>query len=203
MKKLTKVLLAASTALAATSSVAFVDTVSPIVGVDYHHVWMKDANQYSGYLPKSYPGATAYLGARICECLGIELGQDWSTKKTKSGTDSTRVNFKEQVQRRATHLDLIGYLPIADCIELMGGLGVGYVYPKFHETYGGTSYTYKPKATVARVRVGGNYMLSECIGARALLGWESTSSVHFSYAGTKYKPFKDSVTAALGLFYKF
>lgn len=234
MKKLTKGLLAAATVMAATSATAFVDTLCPIIGVDYQQVWMKGKDfgnvKFSNALPKSYPGASVYVGSRFCEYLGLELGWDWAAKKTKNFTgadlaiDNTPANAaargasaKSSVKRQGTHLDLLTYVPVADCFELMFGAGIGYVTAKTELTSNNSdlvrlasSYvgkTHKAKSMVGRIRLGGNYMFNECIGARALLGWESTNNLRASTAaggtGIKFYPYKDSLTAALGLFYKF
>lgn len=223
MKKLTKSLLATGALLAATSAAAFVDTMCPVVGVDYQHVWMKEKNgeanpvNNSGFLPKSYPGASVYVGTRFYEYLGAELGYDWAAKKTKNVSFGNvagvgnNISTNTSVKRQGGHFDLLTYVPVADCFELMFGAGIGYITAKTQITVtsstagAGSSQNVKPKGAVGRIRLGGNYMFNECMGLRALLGWEGTSSLKTTVSGITHKsyPFQDSVTAAVGLFYKF
>jgi hypothetical protein len=214
--------------IAATSAnAALIDDMSPLAGIDYQQIWMQGKGDWNNLFPKSFPGATAYVGARFCECLGVELGYDWGAKESKNftlpagssffgQTVTTAVTGTARVRRQGGHLDLIGYLPIVDCIELMGVIGVGYVYPKVSISTSGVtpldsglqSVATKGK-TVARIRLGGNYMFTECIGVRALVGWESTSSLrlkgnnNFSISNLNNKGWRGSTTVATGVFVKF
>lgn len=232
MKYIVRSLIAAGALAAAGAANAdFLDDLSPIIGVDYYHAWMKGKNNFSSVVPKSYPGATFYLGTKFHECFGVELGFDWSAKKSKNFTfavpatstvGATTITGKNTVRRSQIHLDLIGYLPIVDdCFELFGTIGYGWFKPKFHEEFtqrlnvasstqaagtvirSGTFSRSKGKS-IFRLGVGAMYMVTDCIGLRAKLGWETTSSVRYTgINGTHFKPFKDTGTLAVGAFVKF
>lgn len=213
--------------VATSANAALIDDMCPLVGIDYQQVWMQGKGDWNKLFPKPFPGATAYIGARFGECLGLELGYDWGAKVSKNftlpagssffgRTVTTTVTGTARVRRQGGHFDVIGYLPVVDCIELMGVLGVGYIYPKVNISTNGTTNVdsgLQSVATrgkvVARIRLGGNYMFTECIGIRALVGWESTSSLRvkgnnsFSTLNFNGKGWKGSTTVAAGAFVKF
>ena len=60
---------------------------------------------------------------------------------------------------------------------------------------------------MGRLRFGGSYMISPCIGLRALFGWEGFESLRVKtnsvVTGISNKGFKSAFTAAGGVFVKF
>lgn len=201
----------------------------PVLGADYYQVWMKAKNDWASVFPKSYPGGTVYVGTKFHDCFGVELGYDWSSQKTKGfalgstflGTAVPTGGLTGQVKVRRTggHLDLVGYLPVCECLDLTGSIGFGWVQPKIsitlnqnagNSTMGSALVSVSGKSRgVFRVGVGVNYMVTDMVGLRAKLGWESTSGLRingnqaFSNFGFTQKAFKGSATLSLGGFVKF
>lgn len=200
---------------ASNANAGMIDDVCPVVGIDYQHVWQKGKGTFGPFLPKSYPGFSAYIGTRWAENWGLELGFDHAGKKLRNALVSVggvSQTVGTSVRRIGGHVDLAGYLPVADCLELMGTLGVGWVRAKTHvsskitSTGAAVSSANVPVKTkaVPRVRLGFNYMVTDCVGLRALAGWEGTSALRLKndVFGTK-KAFKSSATVSAGAFFKF
>lgn len=234
MRYIVKSLIAASVlAAAGTANADFFADLSPFIGVDYYQAWMKGKDGYGKLFQKSYPGASIYIGSRFCENFGFELGYDWSGHKKKdwniaSGTtffgttNTSSFSGTAKVRRTGGHLDLLGYLPVIDCFDIFGSIGYGWVESKI-DISNVAMVNGRPLSTVAsgvsslsgkgrsvlRLGIGANYMVTDYVGLRAKLGWETTSNlrVHFNGAGAAInmssKGFKDSATLVAGAFVKF
>ena len=208
MKQVAKNLVVLGALALAGSAVAEFGDFAPYAGVDYHHAWMKeklDAGSTQA-MPKSFPGASFYVGTKFHENFGAELGYTLTPtakknyKEAAAGVDET-YKFK----RPSAHIDLLGFLPVADCFELMGSVGYGLVKPKItvvDNTAPSTSAKIPTKKHgVFRFGFGGIYNITEMFGLRAKLGYETTSSMR--YKNTSEKAFKNSLTASAGVFVKF
>lgn len=201
--------------------------LNPYIGADYYQAWMKPKGDYNKVLPKDFPGATIYVGTKFHESFGIELGYDWSARKKKDFTVQSGTGFfggpkntfsgSTKVRRTGGHIDLVGFLPVAECFDLLGSIGFGWVQTKINTTINGPvtghasalqSMSGKGRG-VFRVGVGGSYMVTDMVGLRAKLGWESTSSLRangnqaFTSFGFGQKPYKGTTSVSVGAFVKF
>lgn len=212
MKKIAKSLVIASSVMATGAAFADVD-FCPYAGVDYYQVWMKGnkgPDALRNVFPKaSYPGASAYVGARFIECLGVELGADWSARRKRDSVFATQA-LNVKVKRTGGHLDLVGFMPVADCFELLGSLGLGVAKAKTTATLAGVGQSISSKTKgFLRLGIGASYMITDMIGLRAKLGFENTRRLTVTTAaGTlgsngTFKPFANSTTLSLGAFIKF
>lgn len=216
MKQVVKSIIVVGAMLAAGSAVAMTDDVKPYIGLDYYQAWMRGttASGTADILPRSYPGATVYVGARFMEYWGIEVGADWSARKKKTvsfgNTPFGAANLITRVRRQGVHADIVGFLPVNECFDLLGFIGFGWVKPKGNEiiTVGGTtlddeSIGIKGRG-VARLGVGASWMVTEMVGLRAKLGWENTRQLRFDGANsTAQRPFRDTVAMSLGAFVRW
>lgn len=235
MKNIVKSLMVVGAmAAAGVANADWCDCIQPVIGADYYQAWMKGKGSYNQVYPKSYPGATIYVATKFSECFGLELGYDWSARKSKNFTFGTGTSFfgntitdsgvtgNTKLRRTGGHLDLVGFIPLCDCWELFGSLGYGWVQTKVTTTITsvGPSTTSANLSSallsvsgkgrsVFRVGVGALYMVTDCVGLRAKLGWESTSSLRvdgntaFNNLGFNNKAYKGSATVAAGAFVKF
>jgi len=194
-------ILACALAAAGGVGASMLDAISPSIGVDYRHIWNKGRGDWGKLFPKSFPGGSVYLGLRWLENFGVEMGYDFTGKQFSSyslAAGETIFNRTVQaggapiagrvdIRRTGAHLDLVGYWPVASCIELIGTVGAGWIYHKINvstsSNAGATianqnlasvlqSVTGKSGA-VARLRFGLNYNLTEILTARVLLGFET------------------------------
>jgi len=221
MKHIVRSLVIVGAAMAASSAGAetLFGDFNPYVGADYYHAWMKgkdgqDVN-FGNVFPKSYPGATLYVGNKFTETFGLELGFDASARKKKdfTGTNPTTgavVTGSSKVRRAGWHLDVVGFIPMNEGINFIGSIGYGWVRPKIDATtnqYGALAFKTKDHSVI-RVGAGADWMATDVLGLRAKLGWESTSLLRIqetsrSVNNEKVKAFKDSLTLAVGAFFKF
>lgn len=215
MKKLVKSLLVVGASLvAANSAVAsMMDDFCPYAGIDYKQRWMRDrhlnANNGNGCSGNSLYGATIYLGSKW-DCFGLETGLEWATRNRRSVTFNNGSTASARVNLWGWYLDALAYIPVADCVDVFGGFGVGVLTPKLSYTSGRAVADGIPvaggskSAAVARLRLGARYMVSECVGIRGVLGWESTENLaHRVGSITRYNGWGNSFTAQAGVFFNF
>jgi opacity protein-like surface antigen len=221
MKRIAKSLVVVGAMLAAGSAAAdMMDDVRPYIGLDYYQAWMKGAKgttsrgtrfDFTKDAPKSYPGATFYVGAKFTDCFGLELGADWSARKKKTTLDAGDT-VKTEVKRNGFHGDIVGFFPLNDCVDILGFVGLGWVKPKTTITTSAVGFatvteTLKNKGkTVARLGLGASYMVTEMVGLRAKIGWENTRRLKLQDTVPPidtFKAFKDTVSLSLGAFVRW
>ena len=238
-----KTLVVAGAMIAAGSAAADLSDVRYTVGADFVQSWMDGkgnsaqlsgntvggaATSFKNVLPKSYQGGALYLGARFMENFGVELGGDMSARKKKDWTQAAITNGAaavatgtSKIRRTGYHFDLVGFLPVADCMDLFASLGYGFVKAKLDIT--ATGATVNNAAAVAamnatkakgkgvfRLGVGASWMFTDMFGLRAKLNWEDTSRLRINEPAvvgvsnaTSSKAFKDTTSLSLGVFAKF
>jgi opacity protein-like surface antigen len=233
MKQLAKSLVIAGALAVAGSAVAEFGDINPYVGADLQLTKMKAKAPFDSILSKSFPGAGFYLGTKFHENFGVEAGYNWSKSQSRTvdvgarfdgapgagfgfGT-AAQAGVKTKLRRNSAFFDVVGFLPVMDCVELIGSVGYGYVMPKLSiQTAAGTAITgYDLKnQSVLRVGLGASYMVTDMVGLRAKLGWENTKHTHFKNNDDRKalrarggalatRPLKDSTTLNVGAFVKF
>lgn len=211
-------IFACNTAMA----VNLLDDMTPFVGIDYQQRWMNGNSDWNKIFPGTYAGGSVYVGGRW-DCFAVELGYDFSGTRRRTFTFGPGQNFfntsfagatvQTNLQLNGGHIDLIGFVPVVNCLEMMGVIGIGYIYPRLQVNvvggpFNGTTVSGRG-TTVARLRFGGNYMVTPCVGIRLLVGWESTEYLRirsgpiFTGTGASVRGWKSSVTANAGIFVKF
>lgn len=225
-----RVLVLASVMLASGSAVSeTVSDILPYIGFDYYHAWMKGKSSWNLVFPKTYPGASVYVGSRFHDFCGIELGYDASTRQKRDWTLASGSTFfssrltqsisgTTKVRRNGGHVDLVGFLPVVGSLELLGSVGAGWIQTKIETAFttGGSSTVGSALASVAgkgrmvfRVGLGASYMVTDMVGIRALVRWEGTSSLqvkgnaNFANLGYDAKAFKGTTAMSAGAFVKF
>ena len=228
-KKIARYLLVMGSILATSNVIAeMVADISPYIGIDYNQIWMKAKGNYDIFFPKSFPAGSVYVGTKFHENFAIELGYDTSKKRQKDWSVSTHQAFfngtanlsysgTTKIRRSGGHIDLVGFLPTIECFDLIALVGFGWVQAKIESTFSNTA---SPSASalsslnskgkgVFRVGVGGSYMITEMVGIRAKLSWESTSALRvsgnpaFTDFGMDPKAFKGTTALTTGAFVKF
>ena len=232
MKRLAKSLVVLCSIMSSSYVSAFVDDMTPFVGIDYYHALMKGRDDYVQIFPKSHPGVTIYVGTKFHEFFGVELGFDTSIAKKKDWVipangrffnitnGATTIFGQTKFLRTGGHFDVFGSFPLADCFDITGALGFGWIKPSITVDIisgpaGGNTLTSALNSIKGkgkgffRVGVGLSYMFTNIIGFRAKVGWEGTSALrvtgdqNFTAAGFSEKAFKGSTTLSVGVFSKF
>jgi hypothetical protein len=203
---------------------------TPNFGVDYYQTWTRGQGDWKKVFPRTYRGATVYVATRFCQNLGLELGYDMSMRAKKEWSLSggsaffngivpnTGLTGTTKARRSGVHLDFLGFLPVADCFDLFASVGYGLVQSKVDVTISTISGSNQGSAlasvsgkgrSVLRAGVGGSYMVSNMVGLRAKLGWETTSTLRvtgndaFTSLGYRSKGWKDTTALSIGAFVKF
>ena len=225
------VLMLSGLLVASSANADALGELNPYLGADYYQAWMRGQSDWKKIFPRSYRGATVYVGTRFCDNLGVELGYDTSTRTKKewalpagarffNGTVSnTGITGTTKINRSGVHLDLLGFLPITGCFDLFGAIGYGWVQSKIdiiQSVDSASSSQSSALASVAgkgrsvlRAGVGGSYMVNDMVGLRAKLGWETTSTLRvkgnqaFANLGYQSKGWKDTTALSIGAFVKF
>ena len=231
MRYIGKSLVIAGALLAFSSANA--EEMFPYLGVDVSQTYMRARDAWNLVFPKTYPGASLYVGTRFHENFGLELGYDWSARRTKNFalangspffggtvTSPNGLSGSTKIRRTGGYLDLLGTLPVADCVELLGTLGFGWVQAKivtsFSTETAGATPTSSAISSVSgkgrgglRLGFGAICMLTESVGVRAKINWSSTSTLRlkgnpaFNSLGYDAKGFKGSTALLAGVFVRF
>lgn len=181
--KMKIVSLALSGALLASSSVMALDLDPKIyVGgeVQANRLHGKNSfatknNIYTGkkFFNRSGTGASAFIGGKLCENFGAELGYNGLP-----GSKANIVNAKNSVlkaKNRNMYADVLGYMPVSNEIDLIGAVGVGKLSTKITGNVVGTKQVAAEnvslKSSKAGVRVGAGvqYKLTENLNARLMV----------------------------------
>jgi opacity protein-like surface antigen len=115
------------------------------------------------------------LGAKFHENFGAEIGYTFFTK-TKALEGKDRVGavdrtYKATVKNNNMFIDAVGFLPVADCVNVLGSLGLGRLQSKAtYETSipGRDIPAFKKSKTSLRVGLGAEYNF-EPVAVRAML----------------------------------
>lgn len=127
------------------------------------------------------------------------------------------------------YVDLNGYYPcFNDCFDFIGSLGVAAMEPRVNITIPNlgtdeTGFNTDDGARLERIKgaskaifrlgAGAQYMFCDCVGLRGMVRYENTSALRFRVPGERFtapfntdalrRPFKDSISVALGVFAAF
>ncbi|MEY3183039.1 MAG: OmpA-like transrane domain [Pseudomonadota bacterium] len=229
MKKLV-IASAIFAAAGSASAQSWFEDCKPVVGVDFKWTKVKNSGTWPKVFPENLPGASVYVGTKFMENFGAELGYDSTTKRNRQRTSATNdriggavvpgpIVTRASVRFSGPHLDLVGFWPMENCVELFASLGIGWVKPKVTvNRLAGASSNFATDLTsisgdsksIARIGVGANWMATDVIGLRVKALWEDTSRLKVKSNAaaanqvlTNFKPFKDSFSVAVGAFLKF
>ena len=119
---------------------------------------------------KNKPGVNVFVGARFTEHLGAELGFGFISK-VKSG-----VQLNRQASNKISNLyaDVLGFMPVASKVDLIGSLGIGRLKSKPDVS----SFTFTNKAALTKTKVGlraglgAQYNITENWGTRAMVRYQ-------------------------------
>ncbi len=187
---------------------------------------MPQAEIYGGFKINSYLGfELAYLrsleahktaqNANLNNYFGIDLGSlGVPSDFYERATASSRID--------GGSVNVVGSLPVTEDLQFLGSLGIARLRVKLKYVPVGDNATgYTPAQTfdntkhyaawryVPQAKVGVQYMVSQAVGLKALLGWDGTSRFNLipnrtgEFASTARVSLKDSYNLGLGLAYYF
>jgi len=196
------------------------EETNPYIGLEYKQTWMKGKGDWANILPKSYPGASLFVGSRFNENVGIELGYSSTKRKSKSSStqslngvmlnNGANVSGSTKVKVYGAYFDINGYLPIDQQFDLIGSVGVALNKAKISYASNLAAGDVSTKSRVlGRLGFGAQAMVNEWVGVRAMARWENNSRLHkggtiqFDNKSVPAKIFKDAGSLSLGAFVKF
>jgi opacity protein-like surface antigen len=174
------------------------------VGAEAQYNKLKSANgsEFMGTNGKSMiskdklPGGSLQAGVRLTENFGAEFGVA-VFKNSVSNLAAGNGNVKTKL--KTPFVDVLGYLPVAGNINLIGSLGLGRLDTKINITRNGVAVPLTQaqqdaaKAKVgARAGLGAEYLFDANLGARAMVRYQKGN-----------KAVKSVQSMSLGLFYQF
>lgn len=146
---------------------------------------------------KNGAGISGFIGTRLNQYAGLEAGYT-ALSSLKATYNNNGLVTNSSATANNAYVDAMGYLPIADQIDAIGSLGVGFLSTKVSGNYNvtGTNITrpFSQKSTKAGVRVGAGlaYKFDECLSARFMVRYQQ---------GNKH--IKSIASAGLGIAYQF
>lgn len=188
---------------------------------------------------KSHSGANFYVGGRMCN-FAAEVGYAFTNTKKRHHLVNTRNvstlntffdanllpgdKIHGKTRLSGWHLDFNGYVPVCDCWELIGSVGYGWKRPNVdsHTVYAApratplarrSNHAHASYKGMVRLGLGAQYMVTECVGFRAMARWINTEklSVNLRHRhdntvlarSVALRPYKDTISLSAGLFVNF
>lgn len=194
--KLSKIFAAAalgSTLVAGTANAGghMMDDLKFYVGADAAYnsfSWGDDAKSSTsqdGLTPKKYTPSLSLLGGlKFHENVGVELGYTFFKKKKLSDAD--------KIKNKNIYMDVMGFMPVADQVELLGAVGLGRHKVKWDGVIN------KGK-TAFRLGGGAQYKFDECLASRVMVRYQKLGHID----DINDKQYKGVWSLGLGVNYSF
>lgn len=154
-----------------------------------------DATNGKSTIRKNNPSLGLMLGSRLNEYVGVEVGYNFMKESKYTFNNATTLKMK----MRNAYVDALGYLPVANNVDLIGSIGAGRLTtkPTFKNQAGVDQLTdaqRKDSKTKMGLRlgVGAQYKLDDNLGVRFMVRHQKGN-----------KAVKNLKSAGLGLFYQF
>jgi opacity protein-like surface antigen len=166
MKKslLTKSIIAAGIFSSVTAANAGLGDLKFYVGAgaDYN-MYSIDSTKLPNVDKKNGIAFTApILGIKFHENFGLEAGYNFNKKITiKNSTDSFKV--------RNMYVDLVGFMPVADQFDLLGGIGLGKLSSK-----SSVANSKSQSKTSWRAKIGAQYNVVTNLALRAVFSYQNS-----------------------------
>jgi len=210
-------------------------TVTPYIGLAAQGLHAHLPNDLGGNVFKQdFPQGNAFVGVRFNDYVGVEGGYEITpTKKSVTVLSGGSKLFGQiapsapplgpsiqysKSQLKNWHASLVGFLPLSEHypFKLLGSVGITRLkvfYFNFNlatptNTLNPfpTIVTFANNKTVLRLNAGGQYMLSDMLGIRALVGWNNTArldSLPSKETATNKIQFSNTWNYGLGVFVEF
>lgn len=207
----------------------FVSYLKPYIGAEYNYMSLKGKESWDDIFPTSYNSVKLLLGSRFNKYLGVELGYARSAKRDRfanfvagqsvlgSTVPAGGINNIRMKSRTSNwDLDLNGYYPLMNQVDLMATVGVARKRAELDgsETpqIAGTTIDESVRNATAkrkyiyRLGFGGEYTENSFV-LRGRLLWENTSRLRLQSEGlganAPTKAFQNGFGVSLGVHYKF
>ena len=159
-------------------------------GVDYNNYGRGDVvKDFKTHKTNGMGLAVPVLGMKFHENFGVEFGYSFNKKfkfqedkKANNNTFGLNTNFDVKVKN--AYIDLIGFMPLSEQFDLIGGIGLGHLRAKATSgsstasvpgTTGNVQIVTKSKSSW-RVKLGAQYNITSNFAVRALLSYQNVGN---------------------------
>jgi len=155
-------------------------------GVDYNNYGRGDVvKDFKTHKTNGMGLAVPVLGMKFHENFGVEIGYSFNKKfkfqeDKKANANAVGLNTNFDVKVKNAYIDLMGFMPLSEQFDLIGGIGLGHLRTKFSNksvsasvpgTIGTVRVATKSK-TSWRVKLGAQYNVNNNFGIRALATYQ-------------------------------
>lgn len=151
----------------------------PYLGLEYQHTVVDYASisgiNFDDVYEDSFDGGAVYLGARIHEFMGLELGYSNTSKSENDNVLET--GTKTSLELESFTLDLLGHYPVDEekKLELIGSIGLAHTKAKAEidaTALGLTSARDEETETQIRFGIGAQYEFAQDWNMRGMVRWQ-------------------------------
>lgn len=142
----------------------------PYVGADYDYIHANYNDGGDQVANNSMHGGDIHVGARLHKYFGVEASYVATTDAAKNNVLGTGINTKVNV--RGATLDALGYLPLADKLEIIGTAGVSRLRGEMELKGAGGHISSSESETKGRVGGGAQYWLTDNLNIRGLVRYQ-------------------------------
>ncbi len=228
-----KLLLSALLSSMITTAQCDEHSINHYIGVDVKLRYMPFTKNFGSHVfRQNYPEGNFFFGLKFNDYIGIEVGYSSTTQHKKNGLiigPSTLLGlplfageteiFTTSVQTNNVNASIMGFIPLSNNLQLLGGIGISRMHLKLsYQPIGNENGQLSPNEVqmrtrdfsknkyIAQTKVGIQYMLTDNISIRALIGWENTQK--FKLLSPKQPSalktsLKNSSTYSVGLVWHF
>lgn len=151
----------------------------PYVGAEYQHTVVDYATlegiDFDDVYEDNFNGGAIYVGARVHDHLGVEVGYSRTTEEDVNNVLGTGVNTSLKLQ--SFTLDLLGYYPMGEAqkVELIGAVGIARTKAEAEidaTTIGFSTARDDETETKLRLGAGAQYEFAEDWNLRGMVRWQ-------------------------------
>lgn len=194
----------------------------PYIGADVQRRELSYGNNHGNNVFKKKARHTnVYVGTKLCDNFGVEMGYEMTGKTTRNvtllpgqfevgGVPIGPGSFQDTyggTQFHGWHFDLVGFLRFPDCsnLELFGSVGTVNLKAKMVSitladengpVFPNPIRTFSDNKSLVRVMGGFQYTFCYCLGLRATIGFENTERFNHLLADPHGNPAMDSIVYA-------
>lgn len=207
------------------------DGIIPGAGFDFKWTHLSGKRDWKFAFPKYYPEGNLYFLARFHKYFSLELGYEQSVRRSKDvlfpqggqffGHNLSGFAYRRSTEIRLPHADLNYLLCLTDNLEFLGSVGVGDMLVKTKQQLLQNTANNADIANallnlrlrhtaVFRARLGLQWLVTPCIGMRAMAGFDNSGHIHVRDSETFFRnnqilwrPFKEAVSGSIGLFVQY
>lgn len=199
-----KKILAAACGLLVSSGFALAhDDMNFYVGADLGYTkhsygdGLKDyVSAWNGNAKTKAPNMGVFVGGKFHENFGAELGYTFYKKAKVDWTAGWNTDY---IKANNIYADLLGYMPIDTCFDLLGSVGVGRMKLKYDDNNASGIDIGKGKVGF-RLGAGAQYKFDDHFAARAMVRYQR-ANIKGTVNATEGKVYKAATSFHLGLTY--